>query len=851
MAPEGVKRKISAILSADVVGYSKLMEADEETTVRTMESYRRTFTSLIEQHDGHVIDSPGDNILSEFGSVVDAVQCAVEVQHTIEAKNAGLPEIRRMEFRIGINLGDVIEEEDRTYGSGINIASRIEGIADAGGICISESAYQQIKSKLSFGYEDLGEQSLKNIADPIRVYRIPLGSGGSVEAGKAKGVVDRKWRNSTIALSIVVVLIVGLAAVLYLRSYTPSTEVAAPKKAIAPIKKAESFLAWKPSIAVLPFTNMSDDPKQEYFVDGMTEDIITRLSMFPYLAVISRNSTFFYKGKQIRIRQVGEELGARYVLEGSVRKAGSRVRITAQLINAETDEHLWAETYDRDMVDIFAIQDEIAKRIVSSLLGPEGGILAAEKARVRRMPTENLTAYDAVLKSDSARSTFTEEGVTRAIELLERAIELDPEFALAYARLGSIYHSTYIFSGRRGEDHERAFELIRRAISLDDAVPGGHATLGNLYRFKGQYDLALAEIDRAISLNPNSPWAYTVMCSIHNELGRPEEALEAIEKAMQLDPHYGVGYLTELAWAYNGLGRYEDAIASLNEAIAMNPDYVMIYLVMAGAYAGAGQGAESLRTLEDALDRHPEWVPISEELMRAYRRRGGFGEATATGEAAIARNPDIPGLYYEQAWVYLDMWTTQQNEDPHILDKALEFAEKTVSMDEDATGGHYTLSVIYLNRKQYEQAISEAEKTIAIAPEAGWYSLLGHVYNHIGRSKDAIALAEKALQFVPKDIGSKGTLAHAYRLASRLEDAVAIQEQFLGPNPGFTSWGVRRELTILYSELGRMEEAKAEAAELLRLLPHFSVDVYGKRIPYKDPAQTERDMAALRKAGLE
>ena len=413
------------------------MEADDETTVRTMESYRETVSSLIDQHNGRVIDSPGDNLLSEFGSVVDAVQCAVEVQHIIKAKNAGLPEARRMAFRIGINLGDVIEEEGRTYGDGINIAARIEKLADSGGICISGSAYEQIVSKLSLGYENLGEHAVKNIARPVQVYRIPMDSNAVAEVDKAKDAVITRWRNK--AMGLIVLIAVGsisIAVWYHLRESTPPAEIIPAAKEAAPAEKMASTVSEKPSIAVLPFDNMSGDPEQEYFSDGMTEEIITKLSVNPMLMVIARNSTFFYKGKQFTIRQIGEELRARYVVEGSVRKAGNSVRITAQLIDVVTGGHLWAGNYDRELKDVFSLQDEIALQIVANL---NIEYQEAELLRIERAPTEDMTAYDYLLRGWSHSRRLSKGANAEARGLYRKAIELDPGFAMAYASLGFSY----------------------------------------------------------------------------------------------------------------------------------------------------------------------------------------------------------------------------------------------------------------------------------------------------------------------------------------------------------------------------------------------------------------------------
>jgi TolB-like protein/class 3 adenylate cyclase len=388
MTTDRVKRKLTAIISADVEGYSRLMGEDEAATVQTITAYRDTMSQLIQQYRGRVVDSPGDNILADFASVVDAVQCAVEAQQVLKVKNAELPEERRMQFRIGINLGDVIEEGDRIYGDGVNIAARIEGLAEGGGICISGSAYEQIENKLALGYEYIGEHTVKNISKPIRVYRIPMESRAATEVHKKKRAVLRRWG----AFVLAAVLIFGAGVVAVWNYYLRSSP---PPKGVASVENMAFSLPDKPSIAVLPFTNMSDDPKQEYFSDGITEDIITGLSKIPRLFVIARNSTFTYKGKPVKIQQVGRELGVRYVLEGSVQRSGHRIRITAQLIDASTEQHLWGERYDRDLKDIFALQDEITMKIMTAL---QVKLTEGEQARLFGKGTANLQAYEKVLQ---------------------------------------------------------------------------------------------------------------------------------------------------------------------------------------------------------------------------------------------------------------------------------------------------------------------------------------------------------------------------------------------------------------------------------------------------------------------
>jgi len=819
MTQEGFKRKLTAILCADVEGYSRLMGDDEDATIRTLTSYRELMSTLIQKHRGRVVDSPGDNLLAEFLSVVDAVRCAVEIQEEFSVENAELPENRRMEFRIGINLGDVVEEGDRIYGNGVNIASRIEGLADAGGICISGSAYEQIESKLILGYENLGEHTVKNISRPVQVYRIPMDSGTMTERAKEKASGERKWRNTAIALFVVIVLGIGSAAVWYryLRSYTTPAEVTSVETKTAPTDKVQPPVSEKPSIAVLPFVNMSGDPEQEYFSDGMTEEIIARLSMHPMLSVIARNSTFFYKGKQIKIQQIAQELRARYVVEGSVRKADNMVRITAQLIDAITGSHLWAKTYDRELKDIFALQDEIAHQIVASV--GEGG-LVAEQARVRRIPPENLTAYDSLLRGWGHFFRLTKKDNTKAKEMFERAIELDPEYALAYVAMGYAHFLDYALQWNIDpRTLEQAFEFARKAISLNDSLSLAHVLLADVYRTKGQFEQAISQAERALSLNPNDPSAYLSMGKTLIFVGRSEEAVEAIKKAMYLNPHYPFYYNTDLARAYRNLGQYEEEIATLKEILVRNPNFIDTYLYLAQVYQDLGQYKEAIASLKEALARNPDWIPA----------------------------------YFQLAMNYWMAWEITQNQDPLILDRALEMAEKTVAIDDSFWGGHFALNLIYLYKQQYEKAFTEAEKLIALAPEnADSYALLAFIFNSVGRPGEAIEMVEKAMQLNPAiPAWHLNMLGIAYARSGRQTEAVAIHKRVLDRNPSHSdAFSAHLWLAILYVELVQEENARAEAEEILKLVPNFSVEVWGQRSPNKDQEQIKRYMTALRKAGL-
>ncbi|NIQ89712.1 MAG: adenylate/guanylate cyclase domain-containing protein, partial [Desulfobacterales bacterium] len=428
MATQDFKRKLTAILSADVKGYSRLMGEDEEATVRTITAYREVIGSVVQKHRGRVVDSPGDNILAEFASVVDAVRGAVEIQEELKSRNAELPENRRMEFRIGVNLGDVIHEEERIYGDGVNIAARIESLADGGGICISGSAFEQVKNKLELGYEYLGEHSVKNIAEPVRVYRVLV----EPEAiGKVIGEEKPEPRQGQrIALAVVITLLLVGGALLVWKFFvrTPSLPVE-----VASVEKMAFPLPEIPSIAVLPFDNLSGDSSQDYFSDGITESIITALSNVTNLFVIARNSSFTYKGKPVKVQQVAEELGVRYVLEGSVQRSGDRVRITAQLNDALTGHHLWAENYDREIGDIFALQDDITEHVTMAL---QVKLTEGEQARIRRGHTNNPEAYDYFLRGLEVHRTFTKEANAQARKLFEKAAELDPNYAHVWQTIG-------------------------------------------------------------------------------------------------------------------------------------------------------------------------------------------------------------------------------------------------------------------------------------------------------------------------------------------------------------------------------------------------------------------------------
>ena len=620
MRPPIVQRRLAAILSADVKGYSRLMGEDEVATVRTLTAYREVMAALIRERSGRVVDATGDNVLAEFASVVDALECAVELQRELKSRNAQLPAPRRLEFRIGINLGDVIVEGERIYGDGVNIAARVEGLAEPGGISISGAVYDQVKKKLALTYEPRGEHVVKNIREPVRVYRVlgepePTGPGPRITR-----IVGRlAWRRATLLLGLVLLVAAGGAAVwsLYSRWRPPGFE-----------------LPDRPSVAVLPFENMSGDAGQEYFGDGITEDLITGLSKLSGLFVIARNSVFAYKGRAVKPAQVSRELGVRYVLEGSVRKAGNRVRITAQLVDAATGYHVWAERYDRDLKDVFALQDEVTQKIVGVLAVK---LTAPEKDRLGRAPTRNVEAYDYVLRGLEYHRRTTKEANAEARKMFARAVELDPEYAMAYSAMGWTHLQAWQFQWSRDpETLQRAFELAQKAIVRDDSLAGPHDLLGQVYLWKKEHERAIAQAERAVALAPNNADSYETLAEVLAWSGRADEAIEDIKQAMRLDPQYPFFYLWTLGHAYYLTGRSDEAIATFRKLLARNPNFVPAHAFLAVLYGERGleedarsEWAAAARlspqaSVESLRQRMPYKNEKDLERVLAAMRKGGL-----------------------------------------------------------------------------------------------------------------------------------------------------------------------------------------------------------------------------------
>jgi adenylate cyclase len=530
MNRERVKRKISAILSADMASYSRLMGEDEVSTVKTLEAYRKVMSDLIEQFRGRVVDSPGDNLLAEFPSVVDAVQCAVEIHEVIRAKNEELPEDRRMLFRIGVNLGDVIEEGDRIYGDGVNIAARLEGLAEAGGICISGSAHEQIKNKLALGYEYIGEHRVKNIAEPLKVYRVPMGPKAATPLVKEKKVRLRMWQRT--ALSVIAIFILGAVAIWYfsLRQAPVVSDVEeAPK-----------------TIAVLPFENLSPEKDQEYFADGIAEELLNSLTRISELEVRGRTSSFYFKDRDEDLRTISKMLNVEYILEGSVRKAGEQVRITVQLINTGKDAHIWSETYERAMDDIFAIQDDIAQSVADALQITLG---VGELGRAPGM-TSNIAAYDAFLAGRSLKLQGGRENTSQAIERLEQAVALDPDFSIGWNALADTYAQAVDWIPERAEEfvakREAAFFcVVELAPETDFALLIAARRSGDMMEEERLYKKALALNPANFDTNYGYGWFLNCM-------GRPTEAIDYIQRLVRMEPlssgaHMWLGLTYELS----------------------------------------------------------------------------------------------------------------------------------------------------------------------------------------------------------------------------------------------------------------------------------------------------------------
>ena len=602
MAEKPVTRKLAAIFYADVAGYSRLTGQDEEGTHRTLSAYLDAITTLIEGHGGRVLHYAGDAILAEFASVVVAATCAVEVQRNLADRNKDLPEDRKLQFRIGVNLGDVIVDRGELYGDGVNVAARLESLAEPGGICISRTVLHEVRDKLEVGFEFLGDQAVKNIEYPIPVYRVLMDPEA---AGKVVGEARPGPRLKSSAAVAAVVGVFALAVVAGSIAWWQPWQSSPPP---APTPAESAPLPDKPSIVVLPFANLSGDREQEYFSDGMTGDLITDLSKLSGLMVIARNTSFTYKGRAVNVREVAKELGVRYVLEGSVRASGGRVRINAQLIDAQTGGNVWAERFDRELGDIFTLQDDVTERIVSALAVK---ITKGELELLRRIDRNTTPeTYDVFLRGLESLRRFTPEGIEDSRDYFLKAIAMDPAYARAYAALAFTYTVNVLFFYRVDDSEgliQQSLRYARKAIELDDTLPQGHFSMSVAFLRQGRHMDAIASARQAIKHDPNYADGYALIANVLAYAGEGAEAKRMMQKAMTLNPRYSAAYVEILGRAHYVMGEYDAAIKLLQECVSRDSTYLICRMLLASAYGLSGKIEEAEWEVEEVRNLMPDF----------------------------------------------------------------------------------------------------------------------------------------------------------------------------------------------------------------------------------------------------
>lgn len=614
-----MKRQLSAILAADMVGYSRLMEADESGTIERQKTYlSTTIKPLIEQFRGRIVKLMGDGILVEFASVIDAVECAVAVQRAMLECEAGIPEERRIVYRVGINLGDVFFDDGDIFGDGVNIAARLEQLAEPGGICISGTVYDHLKSNVEVGYESLGEVKAKNIEQAVRVYRILTDEQhvGSVVTGKRSRLGARNW---VLAAAVVLALIVGGGAWWWVQNSDGPSGASMATDSQGEVLSSSSAISSsdKPSVAVLPFDNLSGDPEQDYFSDGMTEDLITDLSQVSGLFVLARNTAFTYKGRAVNVREVGRELGVNYVLEGSIRKSGDRVRINAQLIDTKTGGHLWANRYDRKLTDVFALQDEVTQKIVEALAVT---LKAGEKERLTSAVQVDPEAYDTLLRGLEKLRRFSLETNLEAREFFEQAIALDPKFARAHADLALTYALEAEQHWTRDADKsaQLALKIASDALALDSSVTQVHFVLSVVYRNLQRIDEATAAARQAIAFEPNYADGYATLAINLNLGGSPKKGLTAIRHATKLNPRKPFFYVWTEGQSHYLLGNYDEASRLFEQVAISNPHFPAAHKMLATTYIELGRVEDAKWAAAELLTIAPEFNLAAEKVAAPY-----------------------------------------------------------------------------------------------------------------------------------------------------------------------------------------------------------------------------------------
>ncbi len=604
-----MQRRLAAILAADVEGYSRLTELDEEGSTATLRAYCALEEEAIVAHRGHIFSRAGDGVVAEFPSVVEAIRCAVEIQNEINERNEAAPEGKRMQFRIGVNLGDVIAEEDNLYGTGVNVAVRLEQLADPGGIYISQTAYDQVRKILEIPFEDVGERRLKNITEPVHVYRIPPEPLTGLEALFPRTSLGR--RRFGIAAAVLLLLLAGAAASFMQRQPAPLWDA---------LLGGSAGLPENASIAVLPFDDLSPTHDQQYLADGITEELITGLAKFPDFVVMARNSTFAYKGQPTDVRTVGKDLNVRYVVEGSVQRADQSVRVAAQLIDATTGRQIWADRYDRQVDNIFAIRDDITRSIAGTLGSIAGIVAFAEANRVSAKNPNSFTAYDYVMKGWYAYNKFTREDNAAARQFFEEAIKIDPNYARAYAGLSWTYELDYDFEW--DDDDAKTLKLAldhaETAVRLDPNDIQAQWGLGWAYLYNRQFENALAHYLRARKLNPNDAEVMAEMGNLLIYLGQPKQAIDQVKEAIRLNPNHYDWYVYYVGWASEEAGMPEEAIKVFEQAIDLeNPNEEQLWYLptIAAAYAEVGRMDDAHKVVKAILSRQPDFS-IAKKLAR-------------------------------------------------------------------------------------------------------------------------------------------------------------------------------------------------------------------------------------------
>ena len=615
-----MKRQLRAILAADIVGYSRLMEANEAGTIARQ---KKLFSDIVEpaiaQSDGRIVKLMGDGMLIEFASVVDAVTCAVRVQTLVTEKEREVAAEHRIEYRVGVNLGDVFHDNDDIFGDGVNIAARLEQMAEPGGICISGTVYDHLKFNIPVSYEALGEVKVKNIEQPIRVYRIHLDGGDTAPPQKAAGKRPGPRTRILGGIGAAAVIAFAMLWITVSQIQTDAVQPAAtdqgdPKTSVSSAQKDETD---RPSIAVLPFNNLGASEDQDYFSDGMTEDLITDLSQVSGLFVIARNTVFTYKGRAVNVQQVGEELGVRYVLEGSVRKSGDRLRINAQLIDAHTGGHIWAERYDRELTDVFALQDDVVNRIVSAL---SVTLNTDEERRLSDAKKIDPQAYDALLRGLEKLRRFSLETNLEARIHFEQAIEFDPRFARAYADLALTYalEAEQLWAEDPEPGKQRALEFGLKALELDSSLSQVHFVLSVVYRSLGRAEDSISAAQRSVELEPNYADGFSTLAISLNFGGRPEEGLAALETAVKLNPLKPFFYVWAQGQSHYLMGDYDQAAALFEQVAQSNPHFPAAHKMLVATYVEQGRMADAEWAAQELLTSAPGFSVMAEAELTPY-----------------------------------------------------------------------------------------------------------------------------------------------------------------------------------------------------------------------------------------